>query len=161
LEDARNSLRVALHLLRRQLEPPGTPDSERLLITDRRNIGLNPVAFTTDVAEFEAALRAAPRAATPDAQLSHLARTAELDRGELLAGFTEEWVFTERRHRIEQYLDALHRLVTGLEQQGQLESALEYGRRAVSADPLREEAHYDLMRLYAAAGQPSATVQQY
>src|SRR5438876_2229748 len=26
LEDARNSLRVALHLLRRQLKPPGTPE---------------------------------------------------------------------------------------------------------------------------------------
>src|SRR5438874_1435341 len=34
-------------------------------------------------------------------------------------------------------------------------------RRAARADPLREEAHYDLMRLYAAAGQPSATLHQY
>src|SRR5262249_38967870 len=31
----------------------------------------------------------------------------------------------------------------------------------VSVDPLREEAHYELMRLYALAGQPSATLQQY
>jgi DNA-binding SARP family transcriptional activator len=28
-------------------------------------------------------------------------------------------------------------------------------------DPLREEAHHDLIRLYAAAGQPAAALRQY
>jgi predicted ATPase/DNA-binding SARP family transcriptional activator len=161
LEEARNSLRVALHLLRRLLEPPDAPEAEPLLIVDRRSIRLNPAVFTTDLAEFEAAVRAAARARRLEEQLSSLSRAVELYRGELLAGFTEEWVFTERRHRAEQYLEALHRLVSGFEQEGELERALEYGRLAVLADPRREEAHYELMRLYAAAGQPSATVQQY
>jgi DNA-binding SARP family transcriptional activator len=98
LEEARNSLRVALHLLRRQLEPPGALESHLLLIADRRTIRLNPAAFTTDLAEFEAALRGAARAASPAEQVSLLSHAVELYRGELLAGFTEEWVFTERRH---------------------------------------------------------------
>src|SRR4051794_41441518 len=42
LDDARHSLRDALYLLRRLLEPPGAPDSEPLLMIDRRSIGLNP-----------------------------------------------------------------------------------------------------------------------
>src|SRR5438128_6655729 len=49
----------------------------------------------------------------------------------------------------ELYQGALHQLVAAEEQAGDLESAIEYAHRAVSADPLREEAHYDLMRLYA------------
>src|SRR5262249_20940960 len=39
--------------------------------------------------------------------------------------------------------------------------ALGYARRAVSADPLREEGRQDLMRLLAAAGQPTAALRQY
>src|SRR5205814_4675307 len=48
-----------------------------------------------------------------------------------------------------------------LEEAGDLGRALEHARQAVSVDPLREEAHYDVMRLYAALGQPSATLKQY
>src|SRR5439155_11242069 len=47
------------------------------------------------------------------------------------------------------------------EEKGDLNRALEYARRAVSADPLREEMHHTLMRLYAAIGQPSAVLRQY
>src|SRR5207302_4787759 len=56
---------------------------------------------------------------------------------------------------------ALQQLVEALEQAGDPEGALEYARRAVSVDPLREEAHYDLMRLHAAAGRPRAALRQY
>src|SRR5207244_1405699 len=56
---------------------------------------------------------------------------------------------------------ALRQLADALEQAGDLGHALEYARRRVSADPLREEAHFELMRLYAAMGQPAATLRQY
>src|SRR6476660_3622795 len=52
LEDARNSLRVSLHLLRRQLEPPDPLEAEPLLIAGRRTMRLNPAAFASDLAEF-------------------------------------------------------------------------------------------------------------
>jgi predicted ATPase len=70
-------------------------------------------------------------------------------------------VLVERQRLEDQYLGALQKLVVALEQAGDLDQALEYARRAVIADPLREEAHYELMRLYAAAGQPSACLHQY
>src|SRR5262249_55747512 len=81
--------------------------------------------------------------------------------GELLPGAFEPWVLTERQHLAELYLGALHQLSEALEQTGDLKRALQVARQAVATDPLREEAHYDLMRLYAAAGQPSATLRQY
>jgi predicted ATPase/DNA-binding SARP family transcriptional activator len=159
-EAARNNLRVALHALRRQFELPDSP-TDCLLLSDRSTISLNPAAFSTDVTEFEAAVEAAGEVADPGPRVAHLRRAAELYQGELLPGFHEPWVFTERQQLAEVYLESLHQLTAALEQAGDLEQALEYAHRAVSADPLQEEAHYDLMRLYAAAGQPSATLRQY
>ena len=58
LEAGRNSLKQSLAILRRLLEPPGTPAGS-VLIADRLGMHLNPAAFSTDVADFEAALKAA------------------------------------------------------------------------------------------------------
>src|SRR5579884_297376 len=55
-EAGRTSLRVALHALRRQLSSPGDPTGS-LVLADRRTVRLDPHAFTTDVAEFEAAVQ--------------------------------------------------------------------------------------------------------
>jgi DNA-binding SARP family transcriptional activator len=52
----RTSLRTALASLRRQLELCGTPAGS-FLIADRANVRINPDTITTDVAEFEYALK--------------------------------------------------------------------------------------------------------
>jgi predicted ATPase/DNA-binding SARP family transcriptional activator len=160
LESGRQSLRSVLHALRRLLEPPDTPPGT-VLIADHSTVRLNPAVVTTDVAEFRAALAAAARADAPGERAGLLASAVALYQGELLPGFYESWVLAERQPLAEAYLAALHQLVVALEQTGDLEGALGYARQAVSADPLREEAHYDVMRLYAAVGQPSATLRQY
>jgi DNA-binding SARP family transcriptional activator len=100
-EAGRNSLRSVLHALRHQLEPPGAP-AGALVIAHRDTIALNPVAFSTDVADWHAALQAARRADSPDKRASALARAVELYRGELLPGFFEDWILTERPFLAEQ-----------------------------------------------------------
>ena len=95
LEAGRNSLKQSLASLRRQLEPPGTP-SGSVLIADRTTIRLNPAAFSTDVAEFELALKAAARPSESQTRLEHLRRAEALYCGELLPGFYEDWVIEER-----------------------------------------------------------------
>jgi DNA-binding SARP family transcriptional activator len=152
-ELGRNNLRSSLHALRRELEPPGS-EAGTVLIADRQSIRLDPAAFTTDVAEFRQALRTAGQTTDPEQQAPLLKAAVTQYRGELLPGLFEPWVLTERQQLAERYLEALHQLVAALEQAGDLSGALEAARRAVAFDPLREEAHYDLMRLYAAAGQP-------
>ncbi|MGC4042656.1 MAG: tetratricopeptide repeat protein [Armatimonas sp.] len=83
-ELSRTRLRQALTSLRHQLEPPGvTPGS--VIIADRTHIRLNPEAITTDVAEFEAAIRTGKQE-----------RASMLYRGELLPGFYEDWILLER-----------------------------------------------------------------
>jgi predicted ATPase/DNA-binding SARP family transcriptional activator len=152
----RNHLRNILHVLRHALEPDGG-----LVIADRDTIALDPAAFTTDVAEWRRALQAARGAASPADRIAGLARAVALYQGPLLPDAEEDWMLTEREHLAAEHLAALHQLVLALEQSGDPERALEYARLAVHADPLREEAHFDLMRLCAALGQPSAALRQF
>jgi predicted ATPase/DNA-binding SARP family transcriptional activator len=155
-----NSLSQALSSLRRQLEPAGVPPGT-VLVTNRASVRLNPAAFTTDVAEFEAALHAAASAGRDAERAVQLGRAVELYRGELLAGSYERWVLEQREWLAESYFQALGQLLALLEQAGDLPRALECARRGVLADPLREEARRDLMHLYATAGQPDAALRQY
>jgi DNA-binding SARP family transcriptional activator len=153
-------LRVELSSLRRQLEPPGIPHGA-VLVTDRLSVRLNPTAVTTDVAEFRSALQSAERANSDVERVAFLTSAVELYRGELLHGFFEEWIGVEQQRLSDAYLNALRRLTTLLEQAHDFERALDYAHRAVSADPLREESHRTLMRLYAAVGRPAAALEQY
>ena len=82
-EAGRNRLKQTLSTLRRQLEPPGTPDNS-VLTADRIYVRLNPAAFTTDAHDFETTLRNAARAENPAAKSTFLRHAVELYTGELL-----------------------------------------------------------------------------
>jgi predicted ATPase/DNA-binding SARP family transcriptional activator/uncharacterized protein HemY len=159
-DTARTQLRHQVYLLRHLLEPPGTPAGS-VLVADRTSLRLNAEAISTDVSEFEAALVAAKRAEGSAERVARLIQSVELYRGELLPGCFEDWVQQERQWLAERYFQALGELVTHLEQVGEFERAVEYVRRGVRADPLREEAHRDLICLLAVAGQPDAALRQY
>ena len=70
--------------------------------------------------------------------------------GELLPADYHDWALREKERLAEAYLRAMRQLIAHLERSGDLERALQYARRAVSADPLHEEAHRDVMRLLGA-----------
>jgi predicted ATPase/DNA-binding SARP family transcriptional activator len=158
--DGLNHLKATLHWLRQELEPPGVPFGA-VLRADRTCVGLDPAAVTTDVAEFAAALEAAARVSTSAERANLIAQAVELYRGELLPGCHEAWVLLERPWLAERFFQALGELLSSLEGGSELERALTYARQGVRADPLREEAHLDLIRLLAAAGQPAAALRQY
>ena len=157
-EAGRNSLSKALSSLRHQLEPPGIP-AGAVLRADRASVQLNPDSTTTDVWAFETALQAAAKARTE--AMDRLAEAVELYHGELLPGYYEDWNLREHARLTDSYMQALHTLIAHLETKGALNRALDYARRAVNADPLREESHAALIRLYLAAGEPVAARRQY
>ncbi len=159
-EAARNSLSAALSSLRHQFEPPGTP-SGAVLRADRYSIGINPEMVVTDVALLEACVNEADRTSSSTERRQHLEHAVALYQGHLLPGFYEDWISPEQVRLSGLYFDTVLALVRDLEQQGDLSSALRYGRLAVSVEPLREEAHQNLMRLLLAAGQPGAALRQY
>lgn len=160
LESGRSRLSMALSSLRHQLEPPGVPTGT-VIIADRASVRINPAAIVTDVAEFEAALDAAERAQSSTEREQFFVRAVQHYRGPLLPGYYEEWISPEQERLAERCLQALGRLIDAAERAGDLGRALDYAHQAAGADPLREETHRALMLLYAAAGQPSAALQQY
>ncbi len=101
----RNRLSIALTSLRHQLEPPGIP-SGAVIQADRFTVSLNSAAVATDVSEFASLLRQAAQSKTEADVQCALRRAMELYRGELLAGYYDEWVVTERRR-----LTALHQKI--------------------------------------------------
>jgi predicted ATPase/DNA-binding SARP family transcriptional activator len=159
-EQGRNSLSAALSSLRSQLEPPGTP-AGAVIRADRYSVGLNPATVTTDVAEFQATLKDAAKAGSATERAQCLGRAIDLYQGRLLPGHYDEWITPEGERLSGLFLEAAARLIAEREAGGDLSAALTCAGKAVSADPLSEDANRHLIRLLAAAGQPGAALRQY
>jgi DNA-binding SARP family transcriptional activator len=156
----RDRLSTELSSLRRQLEPPGIA-AGTVLIADRDVVGINPAAVVTDVSQFETRIAAAAGARNNLERAQYLSEAVAEYRGELLPGYFEDWILPERQRLADVYHQALGQLCRQREAEGDLPRALEYARRLVAADALREEAHSELIRLLAASGQPKAALRQY
>ncbi len=157
---ARQNLRQALHFLRRLLESV-SPSDGSLFLADNTSIRLNSKIVLTDVQQFIGMLQSAKCAGTSGERLSFLQTAVESYRGELLAGYYDEWIFPERVHLEAAYIQALHQIITELEAIDEPLRAVEYALRLISADPYEEEAHCRVIRLYSDAGQSSRAVAQY
>src|SRR5262249_15588736 len=115
----RNKLSLALSSLRHQLEPPGIP-AGAVILANRTAGQLTRARVCTEVAQLEASLSVAARAASGVEQAQRLAEAIDLYRGELLPGCCEDWVFPERQHLAEASLQVLDQLIQHLEQAGNL-----------------------------------------
>lgn len=159
-EKARNNLRVTLNRLRNTLSAKGyNPDD--LLLVDHSTLGLRWRHITTDVALFERHLQSAAGATTIAARSRFLCDAVDLYRGELLRDYEEGWIAPEARRLEGLFFDAVRDLLSILEEENEPERALRYAYHATSVAPLREEAHHDLLRLYAAQGQYDAARLHY
>lgn len=159
-ESGRHNLSHALSSLRHQLEPPGVP-AGTVIIADRFSVELNPEAFTTDVADFEHALRLATQARNTPEQKPLLMQALEKYKGSLLPDYYEDWIAPEQERLAQRFQQAATQAMALLEKAGELEIALNLAQRAVSLDPLREEANRELIRLLTVTGQREAALRQY
>ena len=152
---ARASLRQTLSELRAALA-----DASPLpLSANNESVTWMPGSAWVDVAEFERALASTG--------IDALRNAVKLARGEFMEGFDldepafEQWLATERE-RFHQLTYATHiRLMDQAEAGGDFEAAINYGLKLVSLNPLGEQAHRSLMRLYTAQGRPEAALTQY
>jgi predicted ATPase/DNA-binding SARP family transcriptional activator/Tfp pilus assembly protein PilF len=169
---ARQSLRQALLHVRQAL--CDTAASCPFLLVERNEVQLNPLAdVRLDVADFTELV---------DACESHLHRSRsaclpchhryeamlKLYRGEFLAGFLiadsevfEEWALLNREWLHIRAMQSLTQLADYHERRGELNQARGYVQQQVRLEPWREEAHRQLMRLLALAGERSAALAQY
>lgn len=139
----------------------------------RDGLGLNPDEVWCDVTAFEAAIAATDRHAhTQDAScsfcLERLETAAALYRDTFLAGFSlrdsaefDDWQLAVAEQARRSLTIALARLVQAHASDGAFDRAIDYARRWLAVDPLREEAHRWLMQLFAWSGIRDAALRQY
>jgi DNA-binding SARP family transcriptional activator len=164
-EQAKACLNTALWRLRRLIEPDEAARGGYLLTNISGDIGFNAQGeYWLDVAVFEDAMKrvlARPAAALTesDAQLAESA--AGLYAGDLLDGVHDDWVLSERERLRCLLLNGLTHVMGFCRTHKLPERGLACGRRILQMDPLREDVHREMMRLYHLAGQRSLALQQY
>ncbi|MFT5194671.1 MAG: DNA-binding SARP family transcriptional activator [Candidatus Promineifilaceae bacterium] len=128
------------------------------------SIQFKPSSAQVDVAFFQQTL-----AGTLDEQRTDAIQTAiSLYRGEFLEGLTlpnapefELWLLNQRartRHLLERGLGELVRQEI---ENGRFQAAIPHAQQLIHSDPLLEDAHAQLIWLYAQTGQREAALQQY
>ena len=166
-EHARSALRRTLSTLRAALDAPH-------LVIDRETVSLIPgTGLWVDVTEFRARLAACRTHGHAAADVCHaclapLAEAAALYRDDFLAGFTlrdsaefDDWQFSQAEMLRRELAETLEKLARGLSARRDFAGALVSAQRWLALDPLREEAHRQVMRLYAWADQRNAALRQY
>lgn len=93
--------------------------------------------------------------------ISSLRSLISLYRGDLLEGFYDDWILLERERLREIYLLALEQLTQSHKSSGRYDLALDAALKLARADPLRESAHREVMRLYFALNRPEAALKQF
>jgi len=147
-EKARASLNTELWRVRQVL---GNADS--ILDQTRDTVNLKILPEQVDIHQF--------RALVKRGHASALREAVSLYRGEFLEGCYADWCLIERETLADQFRAALEGLLRHSESRGELNEAISFAKKLHSLDPLREEMHRALMRLYAALGDRPAALAQY
>ena len=140
----------------------GEDDADRYLIGTPDTVRFNPDAsFWLDVDEFEKALDQEEAAGSRAEEGEHLTRAVELYRGDLLAGFYDDWLFPDQDRLRSRFLGALERLVDIAMAKGDYETALVQARRLAQEDEFDEEAHRRVMRIAVLLGRHNDAIRQF
>ena len=159
VDSALNRFGKALHAARRALEPelPARTDSSYLRLVDDV-LTLNTDVTWIDVDHFEALAAEAISTKEP----IHFKAALAAYPGELLPEDRyEDWANGCREALAILQIRVLLAWADVLEQRGAYHQAAERLRPVLEQDPLREELHRGLMRLYAASGSRPQALQQY
>jgi DNA-binding SARP family transcriptional activator len=162
-QHARHCFNTALWRLQTALGGKGSP-ARRWLQVDAQAVSFCPdITVFVDVIEFErrCELAAGLPATEVDRRAALLCDAVALYRGDLLTDCYEDWCLADRERLQRLYVRALGRLVQYHSERGEFSVAIVDAQRILACDPVREEVHRDLIRLYIAAEQPAAALQQY
>lgn len=163
-ERARQNFSVALHHLRRILEPDMTKHhSSQLLIYKNQQIRFNHGKVLSDRNLFLALAREAESLKNnPDKYAQTLDHMIRLYAGPLFEEEVyEDWCIRERDHLQDMFLLAHQELAQYCLEQGNFMGCLRHAKSVLSIDPLRESVHSLLMRAYRAMGHRARAVSHY
>lgn len=156
--------------LRRTLSSLRAAVGEQALYVTREGLSLNPDETWCDVTAFQAAVTGVTRrAGSPCPEcLPQMQKAVDYYRDDFLSGFSlrdsvefDNWQLAVTEQLRRSYSTALAWLVLAHTETGELERAIELGRRWLTVDPLREEAHRWVMQLHSWSGARDAALRQY
>jgi DNA-binding SARP family transcriptional activator/GAF domain-containing protein len=157
---------VAMHALRRAVEPPVQGRRWVHVCSREEGFALDLATCTLDLEEFRRLLGLSLRAELQERPvgevISLLAEAIGLYRGDLFDGdpLAQRYAPEVAAYR-DQYLEALIRLSRFASRQGAVERAISLLRRATEVDPLREDVHELLVRALWKAGRKLDARRQY
>ena len=160
VDAAANNLNKSIHAARRALEPElKTGSDSHFIVTHGHQVHLRaPENLKIDVEAFEQAASAALKSSGFDAYEKALA----LYEGDLLIEDPyEDWITTRRENLRALRLELLTRLSALYESNGMHEESIRWLKEIVSLDLSNEDAHRQLMRLYALTGNRQQALHQY
>lgn len=157
-------LNTALWRLRRALQVAAKPASE-LLHCDRqgRVTLLRDGRVVADWDEFRAALPllAKPLASLQLEDVACMQAAVQIYSDDFLADFDAAWALRERETMRRHQLNLLGRLMQCCALSRDVLGAIRYGQMVLDIDPLREDIHRELMRLYVLSGQRPQALMQF
>jgi DNA-binding SARP family transcriptional activator len=159
---ARSCLGTALSRLRKGLHIEGYDWLELSARGEPRISSSAPIWY--DVVAFETGI--APALAAPPGELEplllgNLVAARAHYRGDLLLGWYDSWVLTERERLRLLCLRGCRRLMEHYAAIGDIENALVAGHSALRIEPLQELVQQKVIELYHASGQRAAAIRQY
>src|SRR5262245_42991777 len=152
---ARQSLRQTVLRVRRVFAAV----RNRGFVVEGERVSLDAAAVGVDVARFERLAR--------QGTAESLQSAAALYHGSLLEGLRveigpfEDWLQSERERLHERVREVLSRLLELQMRRGPLDAAVQTASRLLTIDPLREDVHRTLMRLYLRQGRRGAALKHY
>ena len=164
-QKARGSLNTALWKLKKAIEPDGIPAGTYLKNSPPGEVGFNQHSkYWLDVEIFEQGINKIlilPFQTVKETHLVDLHKVLELYKGDLLEGVYSDWALRERERLRALYLKSLIYLLQFYGFHGAYEKAIAHGQQILDLDPLREEIHRELIRLYYQNGERALAVRQY
>jgi DNA-binding SARP family transcriptional activator len=162
---ARGCLNTAFWRLRRVLEPDGIARGTYLIRTVDGEIGFNCQSdYWLDVAVLERGanrLLNRPSGTMEDCEVEQVEEALRVYTGELLEENYSDWALRERERLRALYVDSLARIMRHHHDRGAYAKGLVCGEAILVLDPLREEIHRDMMRMYLENGQRARAARQY
>ena len=163
-EKARSALNTAIWRIRKILEL-GAKGAARHLITIGDDVILEQSQLVqVDTHSLEnASRRILGRAAgaLTDGDVHDINQAIDGYGGPFLDGYDGDWVLQERERLHCLFIRSTFELMRAAAKQGRYENALDYGRRILTMDPLRESVQRDVMLLLVLNGQRVEAIRMY
>jgi DNA-binding SARP family transcriptional activator len=165
-ERALNNFYVVWSAMKRAISPESIRDTPCPYVEHVRGVcRIVKQHVISDLEEFSDLVSIARQArhdGDVEGELAALRALADVYRGEVLPGDVYDDWFAPLRDRFRHdFEDAMLRASTILEEQGDPHGGLQLLRRAMAADPWREDLYQAQLRMQIAAGQRSAAIETY